>query len=396
VSKYTLINQIKITIQAPASVTNLADWQVNAEVQSLATDGQNKSQVKLRSQGVGTITAKTYLVTDPLTNRPFLSTTMSDVNGVSKTFTQSLDRHQKQRVDRSALTIYAAIDRIKISVQGRDTSNLDGWEVMTEVQNLITNGQSKSQAYALSSGVGSIDAQTYILTDNQTSVIAAAYAIGKTTGINQVSTEAISSLIDSNPDVDVRSLLGILPDRPLNLIFAPDRPRGNVPTAGTDSDDLLSGSNVRDTLTGGAGNDILYGYDGNDVLFGGSGQDILNGGRGRDTLDGYGGTGDSDLLIGGADADLFVLGKNRQSYYTGDGYATIADFRAMSGDRLKLSGKWSDYTYTIGNGSGVGESTTATSHDLVLRLKSNCDAIAVIQNVTALNRWDAVCSDLLA
>ncbi len=389
-SKYTLINQIKITIQAPASVTNWADWRVNAEVQSLATDGQNKSQVKLLSQGVGTITAKTYLVTDPLTNRPFLSTTMSDVNGVSKTFTASLDRHDKQGVDRSALTIYSALDRIKINVEGKDTTNLDSWEVTTEVQNLITNGESKSQAYALSSGVGTIDAQTYILTDNQSSVLATAYALGKTTGINQVSTEAIASLIGSNPDADVRSLVGILPDNPLNLIFAPDRPNGNMPTVGTDGDDLLSGSNVRDTLTGGAGNDMLYGYDGNDLLLGGLGRDILNGGRGRDTLDGYGGTGDSDLLIGGADADLFVLGKNRQSYYTGDGYATIADFRAKSGDRLKLSGNWSDYICTIGNGTGVGEATTATSHDLVIRLKSNYDAIAVIQNVTALDRSDAI------
>jgi Ca2+-binding RTX toxin-like protein len=389
VSKYTLINQVKITIHAPASVTNFADWQVNAEVQSLATDGRNKSQINLLSQGVGTITAETYLVTDPLTDRPFLSTTMSDVNGVKKTFTESLDRCDRQAGDRSALTIYSAIDRIKIAIQGRDTSNLDGWEVTTQVQNLITDGQSKSQAYALSNGVGTIDTQTYIVTDNQAGTLATAFSIGDTTGTSQVSTESIASLTGA-PIADGRSLVGILPDNRLNLIFAADRPSCDVRTDGTESNDFLSGSDARDILTGGAGNDILYGYDGNDVLLGGAGKDILNGGRGRDTLDGYGGAGDSDLLIGGAGADLFVLGKNRQNYYTGEGYATIADFNAIAGDRIKLSGKWSDYTYTLGNKAGIGESTTATSHDLVIRLKSNCDAIAVIQNVTSLDRWDAI------
>ncbi len=392
-SKYTLLDRAKITIHAPASVTNFADWQVNAQIQSLATDGQNRSQVNLLSQGIGTITAETYLVTDPLTDRAFLSTTISDVSGVSKTFTESLDRSNRcdnLNSNRSPLTIYAALDQIKIAVQGKDlNTNLDGWEITTEVQNLITDGQSKSQAYALSNGVGTIDTQAYLVTDNQTGTVATAYSIGNTTGTSQVTTESIVNLTGT-PSPDARSLVGILPDKSLNLIFAPDRPSCDGQTSGTDSNDFISGSNTRDLLTGGAGNDILYGYNGNDVLLGGTGNDTLNGGRGNDILDGYGGKGERDVLIGGAGADQFVLGKGPQSYYLGDGYATIADFSAAAGDRIKLSGKRSDYTYTCGNGAGIGESTTATSHDLVIRLKSTQDAIAVIQNVTSLERCDLI------
>jgi Ca2+-binding RTX toxin-like protein len=389
VSKYTLLNQIKITIHAPASVTNLANWQVNAEVQSLATDGQNKSQAKIHSRGIGTITAETYLVTDPLKNQAFLSTTISDAHGMSKTFTESLDRGHQKISTSSPLTIYAALDRINIAVQAPDLQTpIDGWTITTEVNNLIADGQSKAAAYVLSNGAGTIDAQTYLITDNQSGTIATSYAIGNTTGISQVITESIASLTGSTPDPAARSLTGILPEQPLKLIFAPDRMDrlGQRQTSGTDSNDFISGSDRPDILTGGAGNDVLYGFNGNDLLLGGLGKDILNGGRGRDILDGYGGKGDSDLLIGGAGADLFVLGKKSQTYYTGDGYATIADFSAVAGDRIRLAGQHHDYTFTLGDVTGIGEPTTATSKDLVIRLKSTHDAIAVVQNITTLDR----------
>jgi RTX calcium-binding nonapeptide repeat (4 copies) len=389
VSKYTLLNQVKITIHAPASVTNLTDWQVTTEVQSLATDGQNKSQAKILSHGIGTITAQTYLVSDPQTNQAFLSTTISDPNGLSQTFTESLDRGYNPTSTKSPLSIYAALDRIKISLQAPDRStNFDGWEVTTEVNDLITNGESRARSSALSNGIGTIETQTYLITDNFSGTNATAYATSDTTGISQVIAESIANF-NGTPVAEPRSLTGILPDRPLNLIFAPSRSGSNSATMGTDSNDFVSGTDRHDILTGGAGNDFLYGYDGNDTLLGGSGNDLLNGGRGRDILDGYGGKGDSDWLIGGTGADLFVLGKNRQGYYAGDGYATIADFSAIEGDRIRLSGRRCDYTFTVGNG-GVGESTTATSHDLVIRLKSSNDAIAVVQNVTSLDRFDLV------
>ncbi len=392
-SKYTLLNQVKITIHAPASVTNITDWQVTTDVQSLATDGQNKSQAKILSQGIGTITAQTYLVTDPQTNQAFLSTTISDLNGLSQTFTESLDRACNPTSTKSPLSIYAALDRIKISLQAPDLrTKFDGWEITTEVNDLITNGESKAQSSALSNGIGTIETQAYLITDNLSGTSATAYATSDTTGISQVIAESIANF-NGTPVAEPRSLSGILPDRPLNLIFAPARSGSNCgsnsTTTGTDSNDFVSGSDRYDILTGGAGNDFLYGYDGNDTLLGGSGNDLLNGGRGRDILDGYGGTGDNDFLIGGTGADLFVLGKNRQGYYSGDGYATIADFSAIEGDRIRLSGRRCDYTFTVGNG-GIGESTTATSQDLVIRLKSSNDAIAVVQNVTSLDRFDLV------
>jgi Ca2+-binding RTX toxin-like protein len=389
VSKYTLLNQVKITIHAPTSVTNITDWQVNAEVQSLATDGQNKSQAKILSQGIGTITAQTYLVTDPQTNQAFLSTTISDLRGISQTFTESLDRSCNLSSTKSPLSIYAAVDRIKISLQAPDRrTNFDGWEITTEVNDLITNGESKAQSSALSNGIGTIETQTYLITDNLSGTNATAYATSDTTGISQVIAESIANF-NGTPVPEPRTLTGILPDRPLNLIFAPARSGSNCATTGTDSNDFVSGTDRHDILTGGAGNDLLYGYDGNDTLLGGSGNDLLNGGRGRDILDGYGGKGDSDLLIGGTGADLFVLGKNRQGYYSGDGYATIADFSAIEGDRIRLSGRRSDYTFTLGNGT-LGEFTTATSQDLVIRLKSSNDAIAVVQNVASLDRFDLI------
>jgi Ca2+-binding RTX toxin-like protein len=389
VSKYTLLNQVKITIHAPDSVTNITDWQVITDVQSLATDGQNKSQAKILSRGIGTITAQTYLVTDPQTNQAFLSTTISDPNGLSQTFTESLDRGCSRISTKSPLSIYAAVDRIKISLQAPDRrTNFDGWEITTEVNDLITNGESKAQSSALSNGIGTIETQTYLITDNLSGTRATAYGTSDTTGISQVIAESIANF-NGTPVAEPRDLTGILPDRPLNLIFTPARSSSNCTTAGTDRNDFVSGSDRYDILTGGAGNDWLYGYDGNDTLLGGSGNDLLNGGRGRDILDGYGGAGDSDLLLGGSGADLFVLAKNRQSYYGGDGYATISDFSAIEGDRIRLSGRRSDYTFSLGNG-GFGESTTATSQDLVIRLKSSNDAIAVVQNVASLDRFDLV------
>jgi Ca2+-binding RTX toxin-like protein len=389
VSKYTLLNQVKITIHAPASVTNLTDWQVNTEVQSLATDGQNKSQAKILSQGIGTITAETYLITDPQTNQAFLSTTINDTNGISQIFTESLDRGCYPASTKSPISVYAALDRIKIAVQSPDSNTkFDGWEITTEVKDLITDGQSRATSSALSNGAGTIETQTYLVTDNRSGTSATAYATSDTTGISQVIAESIANF-NGTPVPEPRSLDGILPDRPLNLIFAPVKPCYGTTTVGTSNNDFISGSDRYDILTGGAGNDFLYGYDGNDTLLGGAGKDLLNGGRGNDTLDGYGGKGDSDFLIGGAGADRFVLAKNQQVYYLGDGYATIADFSAIEGDKIRLSGRRCDYTFTVGNG-GIGESTTATSNDLVIRLKSSNDAIAVVQNVTALDRFDLI------
>jgi Ca2+-binding RTX toxin-like protein len=395
VSKYTLINQVKIKINAPTSVTNLSDWRVSTEVQSLATDGQSKSQAQIFSHGVGTITAQTYLVTDPVSNRSFLSTTIDDSNGKQKTYTEAIDPLGTNlggslTATQSALVVQAALDRVKITVHAPDgRTNLDGWQITTEINNLTTDGQSKSQAYALSNGVGTIETQTYLITDTQTSTQTVAYAVSDTSGLNQVATESIA-ISNSGSNLEARSLVGILPNRPLNLITTPDK--GNRGSIGTDGDDFISGSNRRDNLSGGAGNDWLYGYDGNDLLLGGGGKDLLNGGRGNDTLDGYGGgAGESDLLFGGTGGDLFILGKTRQTYYTDAGYGTVADFNAAEGDRIRLSGKYSDYLFELGN-VGVGESTSATSQDLVIRLKSNHDAIGVIQNVATLDRCSLIFS----
>jgi Ca2+-binding RTX toxin-like protein len=377
VLEYTLLNQVKITINAPSSVTNLADWRIDTQIQSLATNGESRAQKQVFSMGVGTITTQTYLVTDSTTKQVFLATSMSDAKG--NKFETSM-----KPITPAAIDFYTSIDRVSISVQGKDPSaSLDGWEIVAEANNFITNGENLSQAVALSNGVGTLDTQTYLVTDGKTANAATAFAFTNTSDVSAVGVRTISRIQATDLNIEGRSLSGILPDRLLNPIFAADRPKDKQ-VVGTDNNDGIFGSDRRDILTGNSGNDILNGYDGNDLLQGGAGNDILNGGRGDDKLDAYGGSGDRDLLFGGAGEDRFILGKDRQSYYTGDGYATIADFDPSAGDRLKLAGKWKDYTFTLGN--STGEFTTATSQDLVIRLASNGDAIAVLQNVGSIDR----------
>jgi Ca2+-binding RTX toxin-like protein len=294
---------------------------------------------------------------------------------------------------RSPLEIYTSADRIKLSIKPPvGVTDLTGWSVKTEVNNTINNGQSGAKVYTLSNGVGTIDAQTYLIADGESGVVNAAYALSNTSEGGKVDLLSISTVSENNsstPIAEARNLSGILPNGLLDLVLAPESPRRhrNRVTEGTEKNDLIVGSKFRDVLTGGIGNDLIYGYDGDDVLLGGGGNDILHGGRGNDRLEAFGGTSkEQDLIFGGEGADLFVLGRRSQGFYLGDGYATIADFNYRTGDRLRLSGQWSDYIFTKGNGSG-GETTTAIANDLVIRLKSNQDAIAVLQNVNAIEHW---------
>lgn len=84
-------------------------------------------------------------------------------------------------------------------------------------------------------------------------------------------------------------------------------------SAGTISDDELTGDNSNNLLNGEAGDDILDGAGGEDALRGGEDDDILDGGSGNDELSG----GDnSDFLLGfcrAAGAELCQRGNRRRS-----------------------------------------------------------------------------------
>jgi hypothetical protein len=90
---------------------------------------------------------------------------------------------------------------------------------------------------------------------------------------------------------------------------------------GTDGDDVIRCGSGNDRVDGrggddvihcGSGNDVVRGGSGDDRLFGESGDDLLDGGPGNDRLDG--GSGD-DRLIGGPGRDRFSdrLGRNTRT-----------------------------------------------------------------------------------
>ncbi|WBL32836.1 hypothetical protein O5O51_14085 [Sinirhodobacter sp. HNIBRBA609] len=69
-------------------------------------------------------------------------------------------------------------------------------------------------------------------------------------------------------------------------------------TMGSNSDDVIHGTELDDVIKGRPGDDHLFGEGGDDVLKGGPGNDILDGGSG------------DDLLIGGPGEDTFVFDFN--------------------------------------------------------------------------------------
>ena len=112
-----------------------------------------------------------------------------------------------------------------------------------------------------------------------------------------------------------------------------------------DRNGILDGWTGNDTLVGNSGNDYLLGYTGNDILVGGAGFDLLAGEAGNDTLNGYGQTYyEYDYLIGGAGADTFILGNASSAFYQEVGYAIIADFDSVEGDKLQVFGSAADYS----------------------------------------------------
>lgn len=84
--------------------------------------------------------------------------------------------------------------------------------------------------------------------------------------------------------------------------------------------DRIYGGNGDDTIEGGLGADQLFGEDGNDDLFGGFDDDLLVGGDGDDHLFGEFG---NDILWGGKGADFFNCG---------EGIDKIMDFNLEEGD----------------------------------------------------------------
>lgn len=93
---------------------------------------------------------------------------------------------------------------------------------------------------------------------------------------------------------------------------------------GSQSGDVIGGTNGNNTLYGLAGDDAILGLAGNDAEHGGAGKDQLYGGAGADRLDGGAG---KDTLYGGGGKDVFDFNSVSDSRAGGALRDVIADFR---------------------------------------------------------------------
>ncbi|HEX5356677.1 MAG TPA: calcium-binding protein [Aquabacterium sp.] len=110
--------------------------------------------------------------------------------------------------------------------------------------------------------------------------------------------------------------------------------------AGSQFDDLITGTAQADTLSGQGGRDTLSGLGGDDILYGGTDGNQLDGGSGNDTLvsDGY-----WDTLIGGSGRDTFVINKSARSAHVmddlmGDAGDVVSVDYARAEIQLRMSG----------------------------------------------------------
>ncbi|WP_270934523.1 tandem-95 repeat protein [Falsiroseomonas oryzae] len=122
--------------------------------------------------------------------------------------------------------------------------------------------------------------------------------------------------------------------------------RANV---GTDSWQVLSGSDLGDTIDAAGGDDTVDGRGGNDSLLGGPGSDSLAGGEGNDTFDGGGG---ADVFAGGSGVDLFRFAAGQGTVVvtdTGGSDAVELGAGILAGD-LAVQARGTDLVLRIGGG----------------------------------------------
>ena len=94
---------------------------------------------------------------------------------------------------------------------------------------------------------------------------------------------------------------------------------------GSDFDDVINGLAGDDLITGGLGDDVLVGGDGDDEVSGGDGDDLVRGGMGSDKLDGgrgkdtvLGGRGNDKVTADDGNADRVSCGKGKDTVVADD------------------------------------------------------------------------------
>ncbi|MEM7545863.1 MAG: CAP domain-containing protein [Pseudomonadota bacterium] len=129
---------------------------------------------------------------------------------------------------------------------------------------------------------------------------------------------------------------------------APSDPPNPVPsgpvTAGSDADDVMTGSSGADRIKAGSGADLVRGADGDDWLNGQAGEDRLRGGSGDDTLKGGAG---ADHVKGQAGDDRLIGGRDDDTLKGGSG---DDELKGQAGDDRLIGGGGDD---TLNGGTGA-------------------------------------------
>lgn len=126
-----------------------------------------------------------------------------------------------------------------------------------------------------------------------------------------------------------------------------------------------------ENIVGSLGNDEIIGNSANNALFGERGNDFLSGEEGNDFLQGSENSNfvENDTLTGGVGADTFVLGTaNGGSFYLGNGFVTITDFKWWERDTFQVVGSISDYRIDITQnfgGTSISDAAIYRGNDLI-------------------------------
>lgn len=429
---YTVVgvNQIKITVDAPPEI-DLSKIKITTEVTSLLTDGESKSQASVVGDGAGIITTQTALISDRGTNTIALASADANTTGISTVATEATGNVNSP--------IGADVAAPFISGTAGATANVDAPVGALSVSPSVDAAPVDSGVVGAPVGMAAVPAPVAVVPVNaapvgaeivaapvDAAVVEPAPAPLETTNVPTIAPgEPIptgTTALEPKPEIIAQPIASITGSEPMTnsaiepVVTAPVTESVNTavveptpapvaaPVAvsndiqGTDNRDRLIGDVESNVISGFGGNDCLSGRGGDDLLLGGGGDDRLFGGKGNDTLDGYGGTKEYDRLVGGYGADTFVLGSQEGAYYQDKGYAVLTDFCGCEGDVIKLAGSFDDYVFTHGTGSGSwtnpsggkGEFLCTNDCDLVIRLKSNNDAIAVVKNTDSIDP-DSIC-----
>ena len=157
---------------------------------------------------------------------------------------------------------------------------------------------------------------------------------------------------------------------PLPPSCSPNDKSGGKALRGTNSDDVIVGTEAADSIQGLSGNDAINGCGAsdnlngnaeNDGIAGGTNEDNIHGNNGNDYLRGDAG---NDGLYGGEGDDVLVGGPGRDSFYCGSGNDKVLDFNAKDGDALQkqsnTNGRDATQKSDCENVSSISSTSTST------------------------------------